>query len=180
MNHTSHLRSATVLALVALMLVWPAASYAQAGGGPATRANLQLPATGTFTDAAGLGTFEGTFTLLRFAVEDGQLVAVGNLVGTLTDAAGNVIANILRTVSIPILGDATNATCEILHLELGPLDLDLLGLVVHLDRIVLDISAEPGAGNLLGNLLCAVAGLLDGGGPLAGILSLLNNILRNL
>lgn len=52
--------------------------------------------------------------------------------------------------------------CPILHLELGPLDLDLLGLVVHLDRVVLDVTAEPGPGNLLGNLLCAVAGLLDG------------------
>ena len=49
-----------------------------------------------------------------------------------------------------------------LHLELGPLDLDLLGLVVHLDPVHLDITAVPGAGNLLGNLLCAVAGLLDG------------------
>lgn len=52
--------------------------------------------------------------------------------------------------------------CPILHLELGPLDLDLLGLVVHLDRVVLDVTAEPGPGNLLGNLLCAIAGLLDG------------------
>ena len=44
-----------------------------------------------------------------------------------------------------------------------PLDLDLLGLQVHLDRVVLDIVAQTGAGNLLGNLLCAVTGLLDGG-----------------
>jgi hypothetical protein len=57
------------------------------------------------------------------------------------------------------------------------LDLNLLGLVVHLDRVVLDISAVPGAGNLLGNLLCAVAGLLDGGGPLVAIAILLNRIL---
>jgi hypothetical protein len=53
-------------------------------------------------------------------------------------------------------------TCPILHLELGPLDLDLLGLRVHLDRVVLDVTAVPGPGNLLGNLLCAIAGLLDG------------------
>jgi hypothetical protein len=52
--------------------------------------------------------------------------------------------------------------CPILHLELGPLDLDLLGLEVHLDRVVLDIRAQPGPGNLLGNLLCAVVALLDG------------------
>lgn len=54
------------------------------------------------------------------------------------------------------------ASCPILHLDLGPLDLDLLGLHVHLNEVVLDVTAIPGAGNLLGNLLCAVAGLLDG------------------
>ena len=34
-----------------------------------------------------------------------------------------------------------------------------------------------GAGNLLGNLLCAVTGLLDGGGSLQRIVNLLNGIL---
>jgi hypothetical protein len=51
--------------------------------------------------------------------------------------------------------------CEILDLVLGPLDLDLLGLVVFLDTVHLNITAQQGPGNLLGNLLCAVAGLLD-------------------
>jgi hypothetical protein len=52
---------------------------------------------------------------------------------------------------------------------------------------VLDITAEQGPGNLLGNLLCAVAGLLDpptGGGGLGGLLNgiiaLLNQILGQL
>ena len=67
--------------------------------------------------------------------------------------------------------------CDILHLNLGPLHLDLLGLVIDLDEIVLDIVAVPGAGNLLGNLLCAVAGLLDGGFDLGLISDLLNAIL---
>jgi len=71
-------------------------------------------------------------------------------------------------------------TCDILHLTLGPLDLNVLGLMVHLDRVVLDITAQQGPGNLLGNLLCAVTGLLDRGGPLNGIVGLLNNILRHL
>jgi hypothetical protein len=51
--------------------------------------------------------------------------------------------------------------CPILHLELGPLDLNLLGLRVQLNQVVLDITAIPGPGNLLGNLLCGVAHLLD-------------------
>jgi hypothetical protein len=49
--------------------------------------------------------------------------------------------------------------------------------VVTLDVVHLNITAEQGPGNLLGNLLCAIAGLLDGGGPLAGITALLNQIL---
>jgi hypothetical protein len=60
-------------------------------------------------------------------------------------------------------------SCRILDLDLGPLDLDLLGLRVQLNRVELDITAEPGPGNLLGNLLCAVTALLDGL-DLAGIL----------
>lgn len=180
MNHPSQLRSRIAILLCLLTVLAPAVGLAQAGGGRGTNADLAIPVTGSFTDAAGLGTFTGTFTLQRFAIVDGAIVAVGTLVGTLTDAAGNVLGSIVRNVVIPILDTATEATCEILHLELGPLDLDLLGLVVHLDRIVLDISAQPGPGNLLGNLLCGIAGLLDGGGPLAAILSALNNILRSL
>jgi hypothetical protein len=38
------------------------------------------------------------------------------------------------------------------------------GTAALLDKVVLDIVAESGAGQLLGSLLCAVAGLLDGGG----------------
>jgi hypothetical protein len=65
----------------------------------------------------------------------------------------------------------TQAACEILHLDIGPVFLDLLGLQVDLSRIVLDISAQPGVGNLLGNLLCSVAGLLDNPTRLARLLN---------
>lgn len=45
--------------------------------------------------------------------------------------------------------------------------LNLLGLVVNLNQVHLNITARPGAGNLLDNLLCAVTGLLDGPGVLS-------------
>jgi hypothetical protein len=70
-----------------------------------------------------------------------------------------------------------NGTCDILHLELGPIDLNLLGLVVHVDKIVVDIDAQSGPGNLLGNLLCAVANLLNANGPVSTLANLLNQIL---
>ena len=72
---------------------------------------------------------------------------------------------------------AALGSCDVLNLVLGPLDLNLLGLKVHLDKVVLNVTAVAGAGNLLGNLLCAVAGLLDGTGVLGQVSSLLQQIL---
>lgn len=72
---------------------------------------------------------------------------------------------------------ASSHGCDILNLDLGPLDLNLLGLQIDLAPVVLDIVAQPGAGALLGNLLCAVAGLLD---PGSGLGDLLGNLLTAL
>jgi hypothetical protein len=115
--------------------------------------------------------FTGTFQLKKFVVQDGVLMASGILSGTVTTAAG-VVGTILKTILIPVTIGQT--TCEILHLDLGPLSLDLLGLQIDLSRIVLDITAQAGAGNLLGNLLCAVANLLN---DPSGLAKLLNSIL---
>ena len=71
-------------------------------------------------------------------------------------------------------------SCQILNLVLGPLDLNLLGLKVHLDTVKLNITAQGGPGNLLGNLLCAVAGLLDGSTGLNGILNGITKLLNQL
>ncbi|PGF14877.1 hypothetical protein CP556_01230 [Natrinema sp. CBA1119] len=54
----------------------------------------------------------------------------------------------------------------VVHLDLDGLFLDLLGLEVNLDPVTLDVSARPGENNLLGNLLSAVSGLLDGPGAM--------------
>ncbi len=66
--------------------------------------------------------------------------------------------------------NAADPTCPILHLMLGPIHLNLLGLKVDTSKICLDITAQHGPGNLLGNLLCDVANLLNGGTPLGNIL----------
>jgi hypothetical protein len=42
--------------------------------------------------------------------------------------------------------------CSVLHLVLGPLHLELLGLVADLNKIILDLTAIPGT--LLGNVFC--------------------------
>jgi hypothetical protein len=136
----------------------------QAGG-------VTIPVVGTASKG---GKFTGNFTVKQFSVVNNQIVAVGTLTGTIQNAIGNVIGTVLRTISMIVTFNG--ASCDILHLELGPLDLDLLGLQVHLDKIVLDIDADP-TGGLLGSLLCAVANLLNAGGPLADIVGLLNQIL---
>ena len=130
-----------------------------------------VPISGTTSKG---GKFTGNFAISRFQVAGDQIVAVGTLTGTIQNSVGNVIGTVLKTVQMLVTIRA--ATCDILHLELGPLDLDLLGLEVHLNKVVLDIDADP-TGGLLGALLCAVANLLDVGGPLADIVGLLNQIL---
>ena len=132
---------------------------------------VTVPVTGTTSKG---GKFTGAFNIKQFSVVNNQIVAVGTLTGTIQTGAGNVIGTILRTISMIV--NINVATCDILHLELGPLDLNLLGLIVHLDKVVLDIDADP-TGGLLGSLLCAVANLLNTNGLLADIAALLNQIL---
>ena len=151
----------------AVMLAMLASAAAPVHAAPAAKSGISMPVTSADSAAQ----FVGTFDLNKFVATSTGVAAVGTISGTLTDALGNV-TTVVRTVSFPVRIGAT--TCDILHLELGPLDLDLLGLVVHLNKIVLDIDAQSGAGNLLGNLLCAVAGLLDN--P-SGLARLLNDIL---
>jgi hypothetical protein len=132
--------------------------------------------------------FDGTLTLRRFVKRNGKLKAVGRLDGTVFRRNGSekgVVEG--RKVRVPVkIGGGQNvaarqaalASCDILRLVLGPLDLNLLGLRIQLNRVVLKITAEPGPGNLLGNLLCAIARLLDRGGLLSVIRNLLNAILE--
>ena len=51
---------------------------------------------------------------------------------------------------------------------------------MDLSQVVLDITAQQGAGNLLGNLLCAVAGLLDSPGGLSRVLNQILGVLQGL
>jgi hypothetical protein len=176
-------RFALALAVIAAMLVAPM----QAKDKDAA-AGVQIPVAGT--TAAG-DTFNGTFTLQRFTNDGNKLVAVGTVAGTLTSATGQVIGSGLQTVAIPTqvnqaAGGAAaavaqiTASCAILHLDLGPLSLNLLGLQVNLSRVVLDITAVPGAGNLLGNLLCSIANLLNNPSALVQALNQILAILQGL
>jgi hypothetical protein len=100
------------------------------------------------------------------AFENGQLIARG-LVGT------NPFASVVTLATQPGSAVSANgAACPILDLSLGPIDLNLLGLRVQTSPICLEITAYDGGG-LLGDLLCSVANLLQGGMPLADVIALL-------
>ena len=195
------------LALIVALVV--TASIALASGGVAASSAPSAPAassarTVAHTAQGKLGSrivgetrsgrpVTGSFVPLRFIKRDNKIVVRGLLKGVVHKADGStrtfgVIRN-LRVKSINGTPATTNGrvlaaapACDVLHLVLAPLDLDLLGLQVHLDKVVLNIVAQSGAGKLLGNLLCAVVGLLDGGlgGLLGRITNLLNRILAQL
>lgn len=137
---------------------------------------------GTFGRA---GTVRGHFVPLRSIVRSGTTYVAGNLTTTLRRGDGTLVGRVTRhDVQLPVAASgahtaaAVAAICPILHLVLGPLNLNLLGLVVHLNRVVLDITAVSGPGNLLGNLLCAVAGLLNNTPTLTNLLMLANLLNR--
>jgi hypothetical protein len=108
-----------------------------------------------------------------------MLQAVGTFTGAVTDAAGHSTQG-SQQLAVPVDLAQSVGSCQILDLVLGPLDLDLLGLQVHLDTVHLNITAQSGPGELVGNLLCAIAGLLDGGLPLNTILGQIAALLNQL
>jgi hypothetical protein len=152
----------------------PANAAAPTATAPSTTASaLTTPITGSTSSGA---TFTGTLSNLQAVDNNGTLAIVGDLTGTLTSATGALLGTVTdQPVTLPA---TASGTCQILHLDLGPLDLNLLGLQVHLNEVVLDITAQSGSGQLLGNLLCAVAHLLDNtSGGIGGLATLINQIL---
>jgi hypothetical protein len=125
-------------------------------------------------------TFAGRYNVKRFVTTDtGRTKAVGTLKGTMTKKNGDTDRVTKRGVKFLVRPAASSVTglppapgtvapsvvgCEILDLVLGPLDLNLLGLLVHLDRLRLTITAVRGGG-ILGDLLCGLAGGTPGAVP---------------
>ena len=107
-------------------------------------------------------------TITGISVQDGQLVASGTATATIRGRTTTV--PFVAPVNLSVVPGQTNGACPILNLELGPINLNLLGLVVETSPICVAITAYEGGG-LLGDLLCTVANLLDGGLSLPDILA---------
>jgi hypothetical protein len=151
------------------------ASFARGGQGAAKRAaplsNLPISQDG----------FVGTLSIthIGYDEETGALLFSGTVTRAsdgLSDTFQDVPGTLGGELSAAQFGNHEAGKCDILFLDLGPISLDLLGLQLDLSQILLDLDADPGAGNLLGNLLCAVTGLLDAGGLLADIIDVLDRI----
>jgi hypothetical protein len=132
---------------------------------------LTVPVAGRVTDETN-GQVEqvtGTFTITRFVSHGTGVDAAAR--SWSHDPTGQVVVpqvsmplNPAANASTAAISAAASETCDVLDLVLGPLHLDLLGLVIDLNQVVRDITAQQGAGNLLGNLLCAITNLLNGTG----------------
>lgn len=161
------------------------AAAASARGGVPGRPDVDL--TGQINQTIAGNAIAGVVNITRFAqAPDGGLLASGTITGT---ANGTAFTQAFTDLPVALTSGAaggssddigtmshTEGGCGVLFLDLGPLNLDILGLNVDLSQVILDISAVPGAGNLLGNLLCAVVGLFDGLGFLTQLTMLLERI----
>ena len=187
-------KAATVLAVTsAAALAGPMTAGAQTTARTAdhsmaaqtTASSLKnIPVTGRARNGKA---FAGRMTVSQFVTRAGQTYAVGVLTGRIGNRSIKP-----RTVAFPAsvqrtpTGTVTTAAlpaCPVLNLVLGPLHLDLLGLNVDLNQVILNITAQPGAGQLLGNLVCDVANLLNNnpltGGQLTGLLNIVQQLLGN-
>jgi hypothetical protein len=172
------IRFALVGALAVLTTAVALTAATASAAPPTQQQALSVPISTTQSG----GALNGVMQITGFALNSaGQLVANGTFTGTLTDAAGAVTNLVGTTVSSVLTTAAAGASCPILDLTLGPLHLNLLGLVIDLNQVHLTITAQPGPGNLLGNLLCAVTHLLDNTGAanagLQNLLSIVNRLL---
>jgi hypothetical protein len=98
--------------------------------------------------------------LLCSLVDSGRLSAQTRQLNYSLQQSGLATNGVGVTVSIGQTGAATAAPatiCQILDLTLGPVDLNLLGLMVHLDTVHLTITADS-EGGILGSLFCSLAG----------------------
>jgi hypothetical protein len=148
-------RIAGALGLLATLVIAAlAATATPAAGGTARAAAAQAP-----------DTVQIRFAVTKFVARGKHLVAIGQTIATYQTTQGTYstakpfAANVLRIHRTSSLRSVQSATriCDVLNLTLGPLHLELLGLIVDLNRVVLTIKADSNGG-LLGGLLCGLAG----------------------
>lgn len=173
-----------VAACVGLILLTSGWAAAQDTDPP--RARIRLPIAGTAV-GHGKDTFAGTLSIERFAVRGDKIVAIGMVTGRVTDKSGNPRGTaVVGQVEVPVrVGTGSSATpasgialqqasCDVLHLDLGAINLNLLGVQFVTAPITLDLTATSDAGGVLGQLICTALELV---GNVVGLVDVLNSIL---
>ena len=170
--------AATAVMISCGLMLLGGTGVASAQDGPA-RLTQVVPISGKSTK--GNKQFSGTYTIERFIAKGNKLYSVGTLKGKLgskkvtkdnvrlpaTVANASAPAKAAQVPPLPLPPLPAGNACSILSLDLGPINLNLLGLVVRTNQIQLRIDAVQGPGNLLGNLLCGITGILNPSGALA-------------
>jgi len=165
---------------IALLLLATAAAASQSGKqGNDDSAPLQVPIAGT---AGTGGTFAGTLSIQRFEARGGRVVAIGMVTGSVAGAGTALVGQVALPVQVGAgsQGAATpnslvaqqQATCQVLHLDVGAVNLNLLGLQVTTLPIAIDLSGDSAAP--LGNLVCTILETLNN---VVGLVGLLNQVL---
>jgi hypothetical protein len=127
---------ATLVAIAGFAAALPAASASGSGDTKAKRP----------------GQLSVGVSVLKFAAAGKTITATGLVTGTLNDGAGH-----LSTVKQKVkLTATTGGRCQVLHLFLDQLNLQLLGLNAHLDQVTLDVTGQR-TGGPLGSLFCRLA-----------------------
>jgi hypothetical protein len=150
---------ATVMVLVATAALAFAAAATSAGTASQSRALATGP-----TSAAQIGSVNVTLKIGKFVKRGRSLVAVGTAVAQFQPTVANPNNLQPATVSKQFTARvttlksfaSTQRICPVLDLTLGPLDLNLLGLIVHLDTVHLTIRANS-RGGVLGSLFCSLS-----------------------
>jgi hypothetical protein len=174
-------RLAAAAATVACALLLGGAAGTASAQSATTPFAQKVPVTGQAKNGK---QFAGTYAIKRFVERKGQAWAVGTLRGKLKHRPV-VRRNVKMPASVVVPAQTsaqplpTPGGCQVLNLVLGPINLNLLGLRVATNEIRLLVEAVPGAGNLVGNLLCAVTNLLNPSAntPLSRLVQVLNALL---
>jgi hypothetical protein len=184
----------SLLALLTIAFMLPPAIAA--ADQPSPKA-LVLPIAG-----AGDGgvSFTGTVAVQRFVQRNGAVFAVGAVSGTVSGPTGPIGTSLYLPVSFPVrVGDGLTAraepgrihlaafsapdggarlilaqasTCGVLHLDLGAVNLNLLGVAVTTTPVTIDINGNT-AGPL-GNLVCTALATVNN---VVGLVNVLNSLL---
>ena len=115
--------------------------------------SLLVPITGV-ADAGGM--FSGALIIERFAQQGSDVSAIGTVTGTLTEAG--TVRNLVMQVTLPLDFDAVRArlntdaalaqaSCDVLHVELGSASMNVLGSTIGLNPVAFDITSTLQSAN---------------------------------